>query len=112
MHEGEVSNQRVCTLSTGGIGQGNYQGWLACVYRTGVCWCANVRGGAASLSQREGIRSALDLSCQFGHHQLGGILFQVCVRFLACLCMRACSVFVWMSGSLDAWIHECMSARV
>jgi hypothetical protein len=35
--------------------------------------------------QREGIRSALDLSCQFGHHQLGGVLFQVSVcRLLRC----------------------------
>jgi hypothetical protein len=42
------------------------------------------------MHQREGVRSALDLSCQFGHHQLGGVLFHVSATWMSSSIVLSC----------------------
>lgn len=55
---------------------------MQCSFCLSCCTCVCSFLWDGTTWQREGIRSALDLSCQFGHHQLGGVLFQVSVRLL------------------------------
>ena len=108
VHEGEVSNQRVCTLSTGGIGQGNYQGWLACVYR--VDFCAGVLMCAAALLPCRSVRV-------FGRRWI--CRASLATISLAAYCSRCVSVFLrasacvhvrFLYGCLDLWMHGFMNA--